>query len=175
MFQKIILQKCLSFVNLKFTAFYWPNFELLFFDCCKQSLIQLNHPPIHPPSQDHTFLHKKGVTGNLLYRFAPILCKLQYRWGPFFSNFSMQMLKIFNFNFTTQMLKSATSNFTILLWLFSTFWNNQILIYVKWNAKTRTSDNQTMLKSEQMLVRTDHRSDFGCSVLFFVLFETSLA
>ena len=29
------------------------------FDCCKQSLIQLYHPSIHPSIQNHTFLAQK--------------------------------------------------------------------------------------------------------------------
>ena len=47
------------------------------FDCCKQSLTRLHHP-----SRTILFLHKKGVTGSLLYWFAPILCKSQDRLGP---------------------------------------------------------------------------------------------
>ena len=67
-----------------------------FVDCFKQSLTRLHHPstthpPIHPSihpsihsSRTILFLHQKWATGNLLYKFAPILCILQDRWGPIF-------------------------------------------------------------------------------------------
>ena len=63
------------------------------FDCCKQSLTRLNHPPIHPsihqPVQCHTFLNEKGgaqkgAHAKLLYIFAPIVCKLQDRLRSFY-------------------------------------------------------------------------------------------
>ena len=72
-----------------------------FVDCCKQTLTWLwrppthppTQPPIHPPIQCHTFLRKKGATGNLLHRFAPILCKAQDRRGPNAQNFQLQTLQ----------------------------------------------------------------------------------
>ena len=54
------------------------------FDCCKQSLNRLYHPSIHPPIQDHRFLHKRGAYAKLLYIFAPILWKFQKRSGLFY-------------------------------------------------------------------------------------------
>ena len=43
-----------------------------------------NHPSIYSSFQCHTILHKKGATGDLLYKFAPHMCKSQDRFGPCF-------------------------------------------------------------------------------------------
>ena len=40
--------------------------------------------PAHYRFIENAFLHKKGVTGYLLYRFAHIFCKSQDRRGQFF-------------------------------------------------------------------------------------------
>ena len=52
---------------------FFKYFFFKIFDCCKQSLTQLWRPS------------KKGATGNLLYKFAPNMCKSQD--NVLFSNF----------------------------------------------------------------------------------------
>ena len=73
----------------------------------------------YPSIQDHTFLHEKGAYAEL-YKFAPILCKLQDRWGPvsFLIIFIDSKCSTSNFTMQRKCSKFSTPNFTILLWIF---------------------------------------------------------
>ena len=54
----------------------------------KVSLTRLYHPPIHPFTHPGPYsFAQKGGTVDLLFIFAPILCKLQDRLRPFLTHF----------------------------------------------------------------------------------------
>ena len=89
------------------------------FYCCKQSLTRLYHPSTYPSIQHKTFLHYSANAQNFqhLYHFKLSLV-FECKCSKFsISNFTKQMIKIFNFtlyNFMT----------------FSPFLNKQILIFI---------------------------------------------
>ena len=102
-------------ILIKKVKIYW------LFDCCIQSLIRLYHPPIHPPIQCHTFY---GVdTKFLLHKFQKAIFGRADTNNANAQNFQLQ-------TFHSKYSKFLTSNFTFLIRLFSTFWNNQNLIFI---------------------------------------------
>ena len=97
------------------------RFNLFFiFDCCKQSLTRLLHPPIHPP------IHPSIHPSTTVYFLG------ENRALTYYSLFNLNSLKIFDSIFLTQNFNAINQHFHFNLYLsgkFTFFCNNQNFIF----------------------------------------------